>query len=63
MEKLYKLATCIAASVGNIGSSVLIFVPGMSDIQAITELIEGLRVSNVTYICVRTTRMQLLCVH
>lgn len=63
MEKLYKLATHISASVGDIGSSVLIFVPGMSDIQAITELIEGLRVSNVTYICVRTTRMQLLCVH
>jgi len=51
MEKIYKLATSIAASVGDTGSSVLIFVPGMADIEAITELIEGLRVSNVAFIC------------
>jgi HrpA-like RNA helicase len=51
MEKIYKLATIITSSVGSTGSSVLIFVPGMADIEALTELIDGLRVPNVSFIC------------
>jgi HrpA-like RNA helicase len=51
MEKLYNLATDITASVGNHGSSVLIFVPGMSDIEAIIELIEKLTIPGITFLC------------
>lgn len=51
MDKLYKLATEITASVGNHGSSVLIFVPGMSDIEAIIELIEKLMIPGITFLC------------
>jgi HrpA-like RNA helicase len=38
MEKLHFLAAQITASVGGNGSSVLIFVPGMSDIESIIEV-------------------------
>jgi HrpA-like RNA helicase len=42
MEQLYSVAAHLAMSVGTPGkSSVLIFVPGMNDIVAITELIES----------------------
>lgn len=51
MQKLYKLATQITTSVGDTGSSVLIFVPGMADIEAISELIEGLNIPNIEFIC------------
>lgn len=51
MEKLYNLAAQIAGSVGSQGSSVLIFVPGMSDIEAIIELIERLSVRGVDFLC------------
>jgi len=51
MDKLYRLATQITASVGGNGSSVLIFVPGMSDIEAIIELIENIHVNNTVFIC------------
>lgn len=51
MEKLHNLATQITASVGSHGSSVLIFVPGMSDIEAIIELIERLNVRGVEFVC------------
>ena len=51
MEKLHRLATLITASVGSHGSSVLIFVPGMSDIESIIELIEKLNRTGVTFIC------------
>ena len=51
MEKLYKLATQIAMSVGDTGSSILIFVPGMADIEAISEQIESLRVKNLNFTC------------
>ncbi|KAL7553079.1 hypothetical protein ACHAWF_016337 [Thalassiosira exigua] len=51
MDKRYYLATQIAASVGSHGSSVLIFVPGMSDIEAIIEQIEKLDVPYVTFVC------------
>jgi HrpA-like RNA helicase len=40
MELLYSLAARIAISVGKPGSSVLIFVPGMRDIEGIVETIE-----------------------
>ena len=51
MEKLHQLATQIASSVGTHGSSVLIFVPGMSDIESIIEMIERLNIRGVTFIC------------
>ena len=56
MEKLYFVASQITASVTSDrhychGSSVLIFVPGMSDIEAIIELIENLNVKGCTFIC------------
>ncbi|KAL7520635.1 hypothetical protein ACHAWX_005350 [Stephanocyclus meneghinianus] len=51
MKKLYSLATQIASSVGDTGSSVLIFVPGMADIEEICELIERMEVRNVTFTC------------
>jgi len=51
MEKLYYLAAQITASVGTHGSSVLIFVPGMSDIEAIIELVENLHVRGNTFLC------------
>jgi len=48
MTKLYHLAAQIAVDVGAPGSSVLIFVPGMSDIVAITDIFD-LMVSNTQY--------------
>jgi len=50
-DKMYHLASQITASVGQHGSSVLIFVAGMSDIQSISELIERLNVRDVTFTC------------
>ncbi len=50
-DKMYHLASQITASVGQHGSSVLIFVAGMSDIESISELIERLNVHNVTFTC------------
>lgn len=51
MEKLHALAAQITASVGGNGSSVLIFVPGMSDIESIIELIEKIDIPGSTFIC------------
>jgi HrpA-like RNA helicase len=51
MEKLHTLAAQITASVGGNGSSVLIFVPGMSDIESIIELIEKFDIPGSTFIC------------
>jgi HrpA-like RNA helicase len=53
MEKLYKMAAHITAHVArmNTGSSVLIFVPGLSDIESISELIEALNVQGVSFSC------------
>ena len=50
-DKSFHLASQITASVGQHGSSVLIFVAGMSDIESISELIERLNVRNVTFTC------------
>jgi HrpA-like RNA helicase len=53
MEKLYKMAAHITAHVArrSTGSSILIFVPGMSDIESISELIEALNVRGVSFSC------------
>lgn len=53
MEKLYKMAAYITASVSrkNSGSAILIFVPGMSDIEFISELIENLKLPMITFKC------------
>jgi len=51
MEKLYSVVVHIAMMIGKPGSSVLIFVPGMTDIVAITEAIEQLHVSGVHFNC------------
>lgn len=51
MEKLYNLVSKVALIVGNPGTSVLIFVPGMNEIIAISELIEKSYVSGVNFTC------------
>lgn len=51
MGHLYELATQITLSVGSHGSSVLIFVPGMNDIEAISEKIESLVIPDITFSC------------
>ena len=51
MEKLYSVSASLATGVGKPGTSVLIFVPGMNDIVAITELVESINVAGVTYTC------------
>lgn len=51
MEKLYSVVAYLATVVGKPGSSVLIFVPGMNDIVAITELVEQLYVTGITFTC------------
>ena len=48
IQKLHLLAFQIAIAVGKTGSSVLIFVPGMADIVAISEMFEVM-VSSVIY--------------
>lgn len=51
MEKLYSLVAYLATVIGKPGSSVLVFVSGMNDIVAITELVEQLYVPGVTFTC------------
>ena len=51
MEGLYQLAVRTTAAVGQPGSSVLIFVPGMHDIVSIIDLIEQLYVPGARYTC------------
>ena len=51
MEGLYQLAVRTTATVGQPGSSVLIFVPGMHDIISIIDLIEKLFVPGARYTC------------
>lgn len=50
-EKLHALVACLATMVGEPGSSVLIFVPGMNDIIQITELIEQTYVPGLKFVC------------
>lgn len=49
MESIYNLAARIAITVGRPGSSVLIFVPGMNDIVAISEKIEAIYVPGTVF--------------
>lgn len=51
MEKLYTIVTHLAVVLGQPGSSVLIFVPGMNDIVAIQEAITALYVVGIRYSC------------
>ena len=51
MSKRISLAARLASLVGVAGSSVLIFVPGMGEIIAITEAIEKMYRPGITYIC------------
>ena len=51
MEKVYSVVAHLATVVGRPGSSVLVFVPGMNDIVAITELVESLYTPGITYNC------------
>lgn len=51
MEELYPVVASIAATVGRPGTSVLIFVPGMNDIVAVTEEMEKLWTDGVKYTC------------
>jgi HrpA-like RNA helicase len=51
MEDLYPVVAHIALIVGRPGTSVLVFVPGMNEIVAVTEEIEKLCVDGVKYNC------------
>ena len=51
MELLYPLVAHVVMVVGKPGSSVLVFVPGMNEIVAMTEAIEQLFVQGVKYSC------------
>ncbi|KAL3795161.1 hypothetical protein HJC23_007389 [Cyclotella cryptica] len=51
MKKLYNLAVQITTAVGDAGCSILIFVPGMADIEEICELIERVERRNVSFTC------------
>lgn len=51
MKNRFALAARMTGIVGQPGSSVLIFVPGMNDILAITELIEALFMVGVRFTC------------
>jgi HrpA-like RNA helicase len=52
MTNLYQLAVRTTAAVGQPGSSVLIFVPGMHDIISIIELVEKLYVPGARFTCI-----------
>ncbi len=51
MEKVFSFVTYLATSLGQPGSSVLIFVPGMNEIVSITELVEQVYVPDVVFTC------------
>jgi HrpA-like RNA helicase len=51
MDRVYSIVASLATAVGSPGSSVLIFVPGMNDIVAISELIDQIFVSGVKFTC------------
>jgi len=51
LEKVYSIVAHLATVVGQPGSAVLVFVPGMNDIVAITELVEQLYTPGITYSC------------
>ena len=51
MDKLFHLAKQITLSVGSHGSSVLIFVTGMNDIETLCDMIESINKPGVIYTC------------
>jgi len=51
MKRRFTLAAAITVVVGKAGSSVLIFVPGMNEIIAITELIENIYIVGTRFTC------------
>lgn len=52
MELLFPVVAHVAMVVGRPGTSVLVFVPGMNEIVAVTEAIEQLCVEGIKYTCV-----------
>ena len=52
MDKLFSLVAYLATMVGSPGSSVLIFVPGMNEIVAISELVDQMYVPGVRFTCI-----------
>jgi HrpA-like RNA helicase len=52
MENMFRLAAHLTMVVGRPGSSVLIFVPGMNEIVAITDLVEKLYLPGVRFTCI-----------
>jgi ATP-dependent RNA helicase DHX57 len=51
MDKAFAIVSFLATVIGKPGSAVLIFVPGMNEIVAITELIEQYYVPGLTFTC------------
>lgn len=51
LEKLYSVVAYLATVIGKPGSAVLVFVPGMNDIVAISEMIEQLFVPGLSFKC------------
>lgn len=51
MEKIYAIVAHLAMVAASPGSSVLIFVPGMNDIVALTEAIEQIYVPGMRFTC------------
>jgi HrpA-like RNA helicase len=52
MSKLLSLVSSLVVSVAEMGSSVLIFVPGMNEIVGISELIEAMFVPGKRFTCI-----------
>lgn len=51
MEKRFALVARLTTIVGEPGSSVLIFVPGMGEIVAISEALDNIHVAGIEYKC------------
>ena len=51
MEAVFSIVAKVAMTVGEAGTSVLIFVPGMNEIEQITESIEALFVHGIEFNC------------
>ena len=52
MEKLFTIVANLAAIIGEPGSSILVFVPGMNEIIGISELIEQMFVPGKRFTCI-----------
>ena len=51
MEKRFALVARLTTIIGEPGSSVLIFVPGMGEIVAISEALDNIHVAGIEYKC------------